>query len=307
MARSTETVSGVTPWFPVETNPVRVGVYEITCDVGRGASVYGAPAILIWPCATAASAPSALSFSGVAWRKSLASAVTARGTSMTNERGATPQSCERCLGTGKEPVTPTSSALSENWLLPGSVVPVDVPTTAALLAEIKRLRALRSAERPSEAEICQRSYVCMHCEKRVVRLHDALDVITNAAPEDKGRSDLALVAPLVAAPLSEIAASTSAASSAIGAMELPPMNAEMVKVLGRLGMYCGPIAEILRHGGHAIKTRIEDEQAAVLHWSLGLYLQHGAAWAEKGDEILQSYITAIKAHRAEGAMDRTGA
>lgn len=36
---------------------------------------------------------------------------------------------------------------TENWLLPGAVVPVDIPTTGALMREIKRLRALAAIDK----------------------------------------------------------------------------------------------------------------------------------------------------------------
>lgn len=38
--------------------------------------------------------------------------------------------------------------MKEEWLMPGAVVPVDVETTAALVAEIKRL--IRATGKPSE-------------------------------------------------------------------------------------------------------------------------------------------------------------
>lgn len=38
--------------------------------------------------------------------------------------------------------------MKEEWLMPGAVVPVDVETTAALVAEIKRL--IRAADKPPE-------------------------------------------------------------------------------------------------------------------------------------------------------------
>jgi hypothetical protein len=48
---------------------------------------------------------------------------------------------------------------------------------------------------------------------------------------------------------------------------------------------------MLREDGHEIKTRAEDEQAAVIHWLLNLYLEHGDQWRE----IAQQETARIKA------------
>lgn len=71
------------------------------------------------------------------------------------------------------------------------------------------------------------------------------------------------------------------------AVTLPPLDDGMRKILGRPNFACAQLAHFLRQKGHEIKTRAEDEQAAVLHWSLGLYLQHGAKWIQAADEYLR--------------------
>jgi hypothetical protein len=69
-------------------------------------------------------------------------------------------------------------------------------------------------------------------------------------------------------------------------LELPPLNEDLLAILGRPNFTCIGIAHRMRQLGHVIENRAENEQAAVLYMLLGLYLKHGAAWAEKGDEYL---------------------
>jgi hypothetical protein len=47
----------------------------------------------------------------------------------------------------------------------------------------------------------------------------------------------------------------------------------------------------LREDGHEIATKAEDEQAAVIHWLLNLYLEHAAQWRE----VAQQETARIKA------------
>jgi hypothetical protein len=67
-----------------------------------------------------------------------------------------------------------------------------------------------------------------------------------------------------------------------------PLNEETRNILGRPNFACAAIAEALRKIGHVIKHRSEDEQAAVIHWMLNLYLVHGDAWPEEAGRILKS-------------------
>lgn len=81
--------------------------------------------------------------------------------------------------------------------------------------------------------------------------------------------------------------------------ELTP---ELIRILGIPNFGAGPIARAFRDAGRAeIKRRSEDEQAFVLHWLLGLYADHGAAWEGKADEILKQVVAEAKA-RATAAV-----
>lgn len=69
--------------------------------------------------------------------------------------------------------------------------------------------------------------------------------------------------------------------------ELPPLDDELVAILGRPNFMCAGIAARMRELGHSIKTRAENEQAAVLHLLLGFYLKHGAVeWADRAGDYL---------------------
>lgn len=72
---------------------------------------------------------------------------------------------------------------------------------------------------------------------------------------------------------------------------LPPLNADLIDILGRPNFMCAGIATRLRDFGFEIKRKAEHEQAAVAHWCLGLYLQHGDAWEAKANEFLSSSPT----------------
>lgn len=77
---------------------------------------------------------------------------------------------------------------------------------------------------------------------------------------------------------------------------MPPLNADLIAILGRPNFHCAPIAWALRDLlGHTIERKAEHEQAAVIHWLLGLYLEHGAQCFDRAEAILK---TAKAAHDA---------
>jgi NTP pyrophosphatase (non-canonical NTP hydrolase) len=83
--------------------------------------------------------------------------------------------------------------------------------------------------------------------------------------------------------------------SIVSAATLPPLDDDLIDILGRPNFACTPIAEALRKSGREIKRRSEHEQAAVIHWMLGLLLKHGASW--------KSFANAeLHANRMESAL-----
>lgn len=65
------------------------------------------------------------------------------------------------------------------------------------------------------------------------------------------------------------------------------LNEDTRDILGRPCFACAGIAKVLRLDGHIIETRAEDEQAAVLHWLLGLYFEHGPDWRDRATAEVQ--------------------
>ncbi|MBQ4824405.1 hypothetical protein J4729_07555 [Leisingera sp. HS039] len=75
--------------------------------------------------------------------------------------------------------------------------------------------------------------------------------------------------------------------------EITPVLQE---VLGLMIMQTCPIAHALRDGGESIPKKTEAEQAHVLHWMIGLALEHGDAWREKVGERLDQIVKDVQAN-----------
>lgn len=69
---------------------------------------------------------------------------------------------------------------------------------------------------------------------------------------------------------------------------LPPMNDDLIAILGRPNFMCAQLADTLRSGGRDIAKRAENEQAAVIHFLLGHYLADPIQWAEKASTALKT-------------------
>jgi hypothetical protein len=84
---------------------------------------------------------------------------------------------------------------------------------------------------------------------------------------------------------------------------IPPLNRDLRAILGRICYTCVEIATILRANGVEIARRAEDEQAAVIHWLLTVYAEHGEAWAHEADKQLRVLAKrALEASKAAGAQ-----
>lgn len=82
---------------------------------------------------------------------------------------------------------------------------------------------------------------------------------------------------------------------------------ELLEVLGMPNFRSTPMAHAFRAAGRAeIGSRLEDEQAFILHWLVGLVLEHGADWRRHAGETLSAVIVEAKA-RAPKGLDATGA
>lgn len=76
---------------------------------------------------------------------------------------------------------------------------------------------------------------------------------------------------------------------------LPPLNEDLIEILGRPCFNCIRFAQALRASGMEIRMKAEHEQAAVIHYLLGFYLKHGESWREHADADLQAKRDAYKA------------
>ena len=95
----------------------------------------------------------------------------------------------------------------------------------------------------------------------------------------------------------------SAADSNGSRFVLPALNNELREILGRPNFMCASIANALRSQDFEIKRKAEDEQATVLHWMLGLYFTHGAAWREQGEQALSKPAQSANPSTASGLTD----
>ncbi len=77
-------------------------------------------------------------------------------------------------------------------------------------------------------------------------------------------------------------------------VKLPPLNDDLISILGRPNFMCAHLAELLRKSGEDIKRKSEHEQAAIIHWLLGIYLEHGDKWEDIAKSEIQARVAGIK-------------
>ncbi|BBP82419.1 hypothetical protein PHLH8_20610 [Pseudomonas sp. Pc102] len=84
---------------------------------------------------------------------------------------------------------------------------------------------------------------------------------------------------------------------------IPDMDEHLLQILGRPNFRCSHIAQVLRLGGTEINRKSENEQAAVIHWMLTLYLAHGAAWWEVAAEEIKRIQSEQPAAPSQGESE----
>ncbi|MHB2213292.1 hypothetical protein ACX64P_07515 [Raoultella ornithinolytica] len=77
-------------------------------------------------------------------------------------------------------------------------------------------------------------------------------------------------------------------------VKLPELNDDLIAILGRPNFMCAHLAELLRKSGKNIKRKSEHEQAAIIHWFLGIYLEHGDKWETVAKSDMQARVAGIK-------------
>lgn len=78
-------------------------------------------------------------------------------------------------------------------------------------------------------------------------------------------------------------------------LTLPSLNDDLIAILGRPNFTCSHLAELMRKSGDDIRRKSEHEQAAVIHWFLGLYLEHGENWEGVAKADIQSRVAVATA------------
>lgn len=73
------------------------------------------------------------------------------------------------------------------------------------------------------------------------------------------------------------------------------LTGDLRHILSMMMWNTGPIAHALRDGGQDIKRKAEDEQAEVLHWLIGLALEHGSEWRAKASDRIREIQAFVKA------------
>jgi hypothetical protein len=76
-----------------------------------------------------------------------------------------------------------------------------------------------------------------------------------------------------------------------------PLNDDTRRILGTVCIQCIHLAELLRSDGHAIDRKAEAEQAAVIHWMLNIYLEHGEKWRDVVEQEAKRMHLAQKTRR----------
>lgn len=70
--------------------------------------------------------------------------------------------------------------------------------------------------------------------------------------------------------------------------EMPALDEHLRFILGRPNFWCYHLANALRAMGHEIARKAEEEQAAVIHWLLNAYFEHGPGWREAVEKIMEA-------------------
>jgi hypothetical protein len=92
-----------------------------------------------------------------------------------------------------------------------------------------------------------------------------------------------------------VPAQGAAPTAAPEATDLTILNDDLIAILGRPNFTCIRIAQALRLCGADIKSKAEDEQAAVIHFLLMRYMRHGSDWAKHADIDLRAMLDQVEA------------
>lgn len=88
--------------------------------------------------------------------------------------------------------------------------------------------------------------------------------------------------------------------------ELPPMDDDLIEILGRPCFQCMGLANALRLKGMDIPFKAEQEQAEVIHFTLSKYLQDKANWRQLCRDDLAGGFTQQNGRMAFGTVHHIG-
>lgn len=76
---------------------------------------------------------------------------------------------------------------------------------------------------------------------------------------------------------------------------MPPMNEDLLAILGMICFQCIRPVQAMRLGGHAIQKKAEHEQAHVIHFLLEQYFKHGKDWMTESNKAFSAMAESGKA------------
>ena len=89
--------------------------------------------------------------------------------------------------------------------------------------------------------------------------------------------------------MTQTPAISTLASSNGSVAQLPPLEGDLKEILGKTCLTVAGLGRRLHDLNlYAVPRRVEEEQAAALHWMLNLYLAHGQEWRSVGEKILKA-------------------
>src|SRR5262249_13820792 len=98
----------------------------------------------------------------------------------------------------------------------------------------------------------------------------------------------------MAAQLARRQSGSSASDGPVRRLWPEALTPELHQVLGIPNFRCSPIAAAFRNAGATIAPRAEAQQAFVLHWLVGLALQHGSMWRSVAADKIDELVRAVK-------------
>jgi protein-arginine kinase activator protein McsA len=90
--------------------------------------------------------------------------------------------------------------------------------------------------------------------------------------------------------------------------KLAELNEDLKDILGRPCFMCARVAQLLAKAGkYDIRPKAEDEQAAMIHWTLMLYLEHGSKWRDEANRLVKEMFEQIqRCPKCNGTLSELG-